>query len=278
MKRLTAISFALLALISCRSIVLEDRNDCPSFLFFDVGNKDDFGSYESVCVGLFRYPDGEPMSSDTTSMNAICDKSFYLDIRRTDAVEGFGLLGFSSSLRQGGTTLTAPFGEQFCPVFRFSYMARVEPESFTVPVRFTKEHAKVSVQFTGIESFRETGGRFPFDIVVKTNTSGFDALTGQAVKGAFQYRPPEEKPGLFRFNLPRLSDRNLTLELYGRPGLYQREGHLDTFDLWAVLEENGGISWEEENLPDIYIEIDYRETAVSVRIDPWDKSDIQYEF
>ena len=278
MKRLTALSLALLSLISCRSIVLEERDGCPSFLFFDVGNKDDFGGFESVCVGLFRYPDGAPMESDTTSLQAICDRSFYMDVRRTNAVEGFGLLGFSGSLKQGGNVLTAALGEQFDPVFRFSYMARVEPESFIVPVEFAKEHAKVTVQFTGMETFMGAGGRFPFDIVVKTNTAGLDALTGLPVRGEFQYKPSEEKQGLFRFCLPRLADRNLVLELYGRPGISERVGHLDSFDLWAILEENGGISWEEKDLPDIYIEIDYRETSVSVRIDPWDNSHIQYEF
>ena len=38
------------------------------------------------------------------------------------------------------------------------------------------------------------------------------------------------------------------------------------------------MNWEDRNLPDAYIEIDYQETLVHVEICPWITEDLDYEF
>ena len=152
-KSLLILAAALLGLVSCRSIILEERDGCPSFLFFRIDNESAFQLYERIHVGLFRYPEENLMAADTTSVSEIAGRSFYFDIRNTPAVEGYGLLGYRHCVNESGTLWRVPVGAQYDSLFRFSYRVPVERESFTVPVEFTKEHVKVTLRFVGADAF-----------------------------------------------------------------------------------------------------------------------------
>ncbi len=278
MKRLLVLAAACLCTLSCRSLIFEDRLECPSFLFFDVTNAGAFNPYDRVYSTVYRHPSGDLYGSGEASLRDIQDHVFYFEVRKTEAVKGYGVLGMDQCVEQKGSEWVAPIGSQFDSLFRFSYLATVEPESFTVPVEMVKEFSRVTVQFVGIETFESAGGRFPFDVVVKGGTCGVDALTGIPVRGPFEFRPEESSIGRFEFRLPRQADQDLRLELYGREGLHSQTGHFTTFDLFSILKEDGGINWQERNLPDVYIEIDYQETTVQVLISPWVTEDLDYEF
>lgn len=278
MKRLFVLAAACVCLLSCRSLVLEDRTDCPSYLFFDVTNAALFNPYDRVYTTVWRHPAGDLFGSDTPSLRDIQDRVFYYEVRKTEAVKGYGVLGMERCVMQKGSEWVVPIGEQFDSLFRFSYVAAVEPESFTVPVEMVKEYACVTLQFVGIETFSGAGGRFPFDVKVIGGTCGVDAFTGVPVRGPFEYSPGETSIGRFEFLLPRQADHDLSLELYGREGIFEQTGHIGSFDLYTLLEDLGGMNWLDRNLPDVYIEIDYQETIVNVEISPWITEDLDYEF
>lgn len=278
MKRILTLAAASLCLLSCRSLVLEDRSKCPSYLFFDITNGDRFNPYDPVYTTVSRHPAGGLLGSGTASLRDIRDRVFYYEIRQTEAVRGYGVLGADRCLMQKGSEWVVPIGQQFDPLFRFSYLAAVGSESFTVPVEMVKEYARVTVQFVGMETFSAAAGRFPFEVAVTGGTCGIDALTGLPVRGPFEYRPPEMTIGRFEFRLPRQGDHDLFLELYGKEGLYERVGHVSTFDLYTILERDGGVSWEDRNLPDAYVEINFQEASVSVSVSPWVTEDLEYEF
>jgi hypothetical protein len=278
MKRLLLLLAAAVCLLSCRRLVLEDRADCPSFLFFDVTNAGLFNPYDRVYATASRHPAGELIAGATATLSDITGRVFFFEVRHAEAVRGYGVLGAERCIMQNGSEWIVPVGNQYDTLFRFSYVAAVEPDSFTVPVELVKEYAKVTVQFVGVETFSAAGGRFPFDVTVVSGTCGVDALTGVPVRGPFEYRPVETSIGRFEFLLPRQADRNLCLELYGREGLSDRTGHLNTFDLFSILEEDGAMDWQARNLSDVYIEIDYQEALVNVSVSPWVTEDLDYEF
>ena len=278
MKRFLAFSAACVCILSCRSLVFEDRTECPSYLFFDVTNAALFNPYDRVYTTVYRHPAGDLFGSEAPSLRDIQDRVFYYEVRKTEAVKGYGVLGAERCIMQKGSEWVVPIGQQFDSLFRFSYVAAVEPESFTVPVEMVKEFARVTVQFVGVETFSGAGGHFPFDVTVTGGTCGVDALTGVPVRGPFQYRPEETTIGRFEFLLPRQADHDLFLELYGREGVYERIGHVSTFDLYTLLEKDGGMNWQDRNLPDAYVEINYQEAVISVVISPWVVEDLDYEF
>lgn len=269
---------AATCLLSCRRLVLEDRGECPSFVFFSITNSEAFSPFDRVYTTINRHPGVGLIGSATPSVRETQDKIFYFEVRRTEAVKGYGVLGADKCIMQNGSEWVAPIGNQYDPLFRFSYLAAVEPESFTIPVEMVKEFSHVTVQFVGVETFVSTGGRFPFDVLIAGGTAGVDAYSGVPVRGPFEYRPEETSIGHFEFCLPRQADHDLRLEIYGREGVYERTGHVGTFDLYGLLEELGGMSWDDKNLPDAYIEIDYQETEVTVSISPWAVEDLGFEF
>ena len=275
MKRLLAILLALGALASCRSVVLEDRTLCPSFLFFEIADAHLFPPYQDVFATVYAHPEGSLKDEAHTKIEAITEGLFFFVVRGTPAVKGYGLMGEEGLVRDGALW-TVPIGKDYVPLFRFGYTAAVQEESFTVPVEFTKEHSRVTVSFLGAETFEHSEGHFPFDITVRGGTSGIDALTGVPVRGPFEVRPEETTVGLFEFILPRQADHNLVLEMYAREGLYEYEGFQTTYNLWEILRDKGGITWTEKNLPDISIEIDFEETTVNVGVYPWGEQELEY--
>ena len=275
MKRLLLV--LALSAASCRGVVLEDRLECPSFLFFEVSNPEHFQQYEKVYTTVCSHPSGGLISSESPSLGSIVGKAYYVEVRNTEAVKGYGILGGGKNIEYRGDQWLIPIGCQSDSIYRFSYVANVLPDSFTVPVEFIKEHTKVSLQFVGMESYLDRDGRFPFDIVVRSNTCGIDAQTGLPVKGSFEYRPQESTLGHFQFTLPRQADNCLILELYGREHIYEREGFIGSYNLYQILLAQGGITWREKSLPDVRMELDYRETKVQVQVDNWEKEELGFE-
>lgn len=278
MKRLSALLFVLaLPMVSCRSIVLEDRMECPSHLFFEVSNPERFKSYEPVYTTVCSHPSGDLICAESTSLSAILGRSYFVEVRRTEAVRGYGMLGGGKNIEYRGDEWLIPLGCQSDSLYRFAYVATVEPDSFTVPVEFVKEHAKVTVQFVGMESHLGKDGRFPFDIVIRGNTCGIDAFTGVPVRGAFAYQPRETTLGRFEFILPRQADNCLDMEIYGREHVYEREGFINSYDLHHILLTLGGVTWREKSLPDLYVEVNFVETTVHVQVDSWEKDSLHFE-
>jgi len=276
MKRLFYIFVSLLGLWSCRSLVIEDRKACPKFVFFDVTNSEYFQNNDIVYNSLYRHPEGDHLACDHPLLREMQDHSYYAEVRRTDAVKGYGLVGWEG-MTQSESDWIVPVGGQADTLFRYAYTAPIHEESNTIPVEFVKEHAKVTIQFVGTETFSMSNGKFPFDIVIRSNTCGINAITGDLVLGQYEYRPEETEVGRFQFNLLRQADTDLKMDLYGRPGLYEQEGYLRTFNLYEMLLSDAGITWQEKNLPDLYLVIDLKESVVSVHVDPWEETPLNFD-
>ena len=51
-------------------------------------------------------------------------------------------------------------------------------------------------------------------------------------------------------------------------------GTASGFDMF-LTEAN--ITWHEKNLPDLYLQIDIKESVVSVQVDYWDETPLEYD-
>ena len=250
-----------LSLASCRGWVLEDRTGCPRLLYFDIENA---GSFEAgTQVQVHAQLDGKPLREAATTVLDIQNRSFGVEVKSSQPVEGYAVIGGEMmEQREGGWTL--PTGNPYPPLFRFSYLARVPEEYGVLPVALSKEYAGVRLQFVGELS--------PFAVTIKANTCGIRPHTGVPIPGAFECSPMADEDGFYRFNLPRLSDDRLTLEMKGRSGLPE------TLDLYRILQQEGGITWKEPSLPDIGLVIDSIEHAIDVKVLPWEWLDLSYEY
>lgn len=279
MKRTLLAILALLSLSSCRNLILEDRTPCPSFLFFDIRNAAQFEAGKEVYISaLDAYSDAK-YTADTTVLADVQVRDFYLKVPKADITRGFGVLGFQDMKIDKRTRLLIAEGNDSPPLYRFDYAASTRDESSLVPVEMVKDHAKVTVTFRNCASYRGADGRFPFYILIKGNTCGIDGLSGIPIAGPFSYRPPEEKEGVFHFIVPRQADHSLTMELWAREGMYKEQGCIRTFNLWSMFRATVRLTWEEKNLPDIELGIDFRESSCHITVRDWcEKYSFDLEF
>ena len=279
MKKTVLTLLTALSLSACRSMILEDRRPCPSFLFFDIQNAELFEDYNRVFVSAMDYHSGTMYSCDTTVVSDIQDRSFCLKVPRSDATKGFGLIGFKDLSIEEGTKLVIEEGKNGEPIYRFDYISPSRNGTELIPVEMVKDHAKVRVTFRRYDSFTGADGQFPFYIVIRGNTCGIDGLSGIPVTGPFSYRPPEEYAGTFRFIVPRQGDHSLTMELWAKEGRYVDQGLIRIFPLWIMFSDSVDFSWKQKDLPDIDLEIDYQETTYKVILKDWsDKNTYDLEF
>ena len=265
MNRIPLIAL-LLAAVSC-SLVLEDRQDCPAFVFFSREDDSEPGDLDKVLVKVMDGETMEELSSDDPLLEQLCSDSYSIAIPKREEILSCGVTGIRVGALEG-TLMEIPVGNQGDPVFRFCKSGPLEGEEFRVPVKFTKDFSRIEVQF------RSDDEEFPYNVVVTGNTCGIDIASGMPVQGAFRYTPPQAEKGVFRFRVPRQGDYTLTLELWTAPdpksGL--EEEHVDDLVLWNALQNIKGFSWALENLPDLTVMIDYVKSSVSVLVNDWDIS------
>ena len=175
-------------LFSCRSLVLEDRSECPAFLFFDITNAEVFDISEYAHITAYKYPDGNLLAVDTTTVRAVQDKEFYLQVKRSDSSRGYGVLCFTGA-HNNGSQWVAELGEEFPPLWRFDYASPASTESYLIRVEAVKDHSVIDVRFLDADMYEGSGGEFPYYIVIRSNTCGIDGMDGSPVKGPFLFEP-----------------------------------------------------------------------------------------
>lgn len=270
MKRFYPLILLAGLLVSCRSLVLEERRNCPSFLFFDIANHGRLDSYHRVRIADFTYPESDFLVADTTVVGCIQDRSFYMKVPKSDAVQGFGIAGFDGARIRHGSEVVVDEGKDFVPLFHFQFRTPARDEQVLIPVELSKDYCAITLQFARTDSFSGPEGVFPFYLLLKGNTVGLDGLSGNPVRGDFQYMPPEEQEGIFHVRVPRQADRSLRLEIWAREGQYVEEGLVGSYNLWNFIQESSeGFSWEAKDLPDLYILIDFTENKLAVTVRPW---------
>lgn len=250
--------------VSCRSLVLEDRTPCPSFLFFHVEDTGGLPMDNEVVVEVRETMGLNVLASDKVSFEKMDSRSYFMEVLKSREILATGLSGVKNA-RPGGTGWTVKEGQEWDRIYRFWEKAPADGEETHIRERMKKEHSVITVRFNSGE------GAFPYYVVVKGGTSGLDMVSGKPVPGAFSYRPPEQESGMFSFSVPRQGDLSLKLELWAKPGFpgLQEEGLVDTIVLWEALGRIPGFSWDLENLMDISVDIDYVRSQVTVTVNDW---------
>lgn len=258
----------LTALSSCTRLVFEDRSDCPAFLLFDITNSDVFDVSDYAHIIAYKYPEGSLLAVDTTTVRAARDKEFYLRVKRSDSARGYGVLRFTGAHNEG-SLWTVPEGEEFPPLWRFDYDSPASTESYLIRVEAVKDHSVIDIHFLDADRYDDTGGEFPYYIVIRSNTCGLDGMDGSPVKGPFLFEPREYACGRYRFTVPRQFDRSLHMEVWGRDGFNEEGNRVTDLNLWNLLRENDDFSWEAKNLADVNIELSLAENRFIITVVDW---------
>lgn len=274
--RILTATLALMLLPSCRKLVLEDRMDCPGYLYFQMKDSRELRENTAVRTDVFLFPEGVEGNTGTSSVGQLSDADYYMKVKKAETWTGYGLAGLFYCKSAGDGVWRVEKGQEWDPLFVFRFSVPGSMDEVRVPVEFTKEHSRVTVKFVNAEALSGPGGRFPWELVVRGGTSGYDAINGIPVKGDYFMRPMMTDEGTFEFILPRPADGDLFMEIHPRSG--GSGGPIDTFNLYSLLELVPHTSWAAKNLPDYYIEFDYVEAGFEILLLDWyPQTDLYYE-
>ena len=258
------LTLTLEAVCSCRSLILEDRKDCPAYVYFQSSPDCPADNNQPLMVTVRDAGTMEELASDCRLVREIVDESYSIPISKRPEIIVCGVAGVQMN-SLSGTRLDIPSGGQGDPIYRFCEQATLSGEVIHVPLSMTKEFCRVLVRF------HSEDGVFPYSVVVSANTCGMDIATGKPLEGVFRYVPKELSTGVFVFTVPRQADYSLSLQLWNDPGSKGGdEEFIDDFLLWTALRRIDGFSWAMKNLPDLTVDIDYVNASVSVLVNDWD--------
>ena len=233
--------------------IKEDREICPCFLSVvrpdsEVGLQGEVFWY----LAAGDYSVEGKIGEDETE---VCDIEVPRTVLRLIAVSGLS----------GGSSIYGGFrieeGTDCPPVYYYKTDLDTRCNSLRDTIQLHKNYSKVSIQGDLSQSFT---------YMLAGSSCGFD-LEGHILQGTF-CSPFKEEGASFCCRVPRQSDSSLRLELY-------RAGELvRSFPIGEIIADSG-FDWTAEDLEDIDIVLDYKDTGVCFTIDGWThKLTFYYEF
>ena len=265
-------SFIVLALTSllpsCGKLIKEDRDACPGILYFNLDEELD--GEDRIDASVYLMPIQELAAKGSTTAWDVQQKDFSFSLRRADIWGGYALIGRKNCGEPDGSCLMVPEGSEWDALYLSNYSVSGRQEEVTVSLFFRKEYAALNLIFVDPEQYYLDSETFPFDVVVKGNSCGIDALSGVPVQGPFSCRPQEYTEGSFVCKIPRQADTALVMEIWGRDGIYLNSDLLARVPIGEMIVQQTGISWTEENLPDIVLEVQYAQNEFYVKVLDWE--------
>ena len=270
MHRMSLLSILLLlaGLSSCGKLIKEDRDACPGILFFHLA--DELDGEDRIDASVFLMPDQELAGKGTATAWDVQQKDFSFSLRRADQWGGYALRGARNCQESGTCRLGVPEGNEWDPLYIAGYSVDGRQEEVTVPLYFRKEYAALTLQFADPWQYYQEQPVFPFDIIVRGTTCGIEALTREPVSGPFYCRMREYTEGTFIGLIPRQADTDLEMEIWGKEGVYEKAQLEARLPIGEMMVQQGVVTWKEEDLPDIFLEVQYAQNEFLVSVLDWE--------
>ncbi len=252
MNRIANILLALLIVSSCT--VKEDRADCPCWLLMFVEDNTKIcksmtftawttGKEKEEEIDLVKNPE----TYETTVPKGFITTCLYTGITRGEIIEN---------------EYHIKLGNDADSLYSYSNIVDCTRETARDTVILKKNFTRVYLKAAAVE-----GEEYPYSLVVKSDICGTNLITDQPISGKFEKKLKLDNGYMTVFALPRQAadDYSLVIEIYKNNEIVY------TVPLGEQIHELE-YNWEEINLKDIYLGVDYAEASVEVSIQGW-KSD-----
>lgn len=234
--------------ISCS--IKEDRDVCPCVLKLDLGDVD---TAVVKVADLFLYgPGGYAFSRKLDVVD--CGDIYEISVPRGEIKV---LIHSGVEEEKAGTDgLEIPYGEDCPPVYMHASQIHASGESVSEKIDMRKEHCVLTVHVRSEESF-------PFSLDFKGGVDGF-GVDGMPSEGMFSYSVSLNQDYRCDVVLPRQTDDSLLLEISDGSEVVK------VFALGEYIAA-AGYDWDERNLRDLTIGIDFILSQFSVVVQEWDE-------
>ena len=253
-KLMAAIAASFLCLCSC---VLEDRDPCPCWLSFKLGDCPE--SVESVEIygwrdntifsGTKTTDESHPEAYEWSVEKGTVQTCVYSGIRNT-YVDDYRVI--------------IPEGYQMDSLYVHRNEVLCEDEFAVDSVVLHKEWVEVRIRLE-IENKSYTPSMEEYSFLVVSDIVGFDMLNEQPVYGMYRYIPTLDDNGCLNLRLPRhkRGAKNLFLDVF------MNGVHIDRIALGLALELDG-FDWEGDSLDNIGLHINITNKNTVLEVLPWE--------
>lgn len=245
---------SLLALLagSLSCSIKEDRTECPCVMDISVeGGETDrdviavWNPEMSLCDTMQRAGGSAPLE--------------YLVPRGLPVVSVWSVSGNMPLER---SALIIPKGNQMEEVYAWCKVVDTRnKERVDVGAELHRQYAYLHINV----AFQK-GMSSPYELRVRGNVAGLDLLSMETVPGDFEFSFLPVMGSYHRVCLPRQNDSSLLLDFV--PRTPSRGLSEDTLPLGEYIGRTG-YDWSAEDLRDIYLDIDFVRTTVSLRLEGW---------
>lgn len=247
---------ALLFLTSCT--VKSDRTGCPCFLDLTLSG----GAETDALVYMW---DRDGVLAQTCRVPA--PSADELEIPKATVL--LGAVSGMHNCAPYGTRIMVPEGQEMDEIYCFSDEVDARRECVELKATLRKEHAflHIIVSGSGEESY-------PYFIRVSGNVCGLDLKGMKPVPGSFSVVVHPIMGEYHRICLPRQTDSSLLLELFRKDGTHVGGDSVPVIPIGQYIAQSG-YDWTQENLEDIYVDVDYVRGQVGVDVVPWKEEELQ---
>lgn len=247
-SRVLAAVLSLMAIPGCS--IKEERDECPCRLFLDLQSVDRID--QTPC--LLRIISDDGFEYSTVIGGRDFQDTYIIDVPRTglDVVVWSGADGYMDE--QG---ISIPLGNGCPPVYVHSSRVDAAGESVCDTICLRKNYCILNVS---IDSPAGVDG-----MMVRGEVDGYDR-TGNPHNGEFRiyFQSDASNFASGRFNIPRQDDRSLYLDVF------ESDGMVKTFPLHEYISAFG-YDWEERDLNDLNMHLNYTTAGVVVSVKVWDE-------
>ena len=241
-------------LITCSCSIKEDRIDCPCILTI---NTDGFGTNAIIKVSQDSEAPDEKMTVRPQSSK---DSSFVYKVKKGSAhIYAYTLAG---ELDITPYQVTVQKGRPWTSIFADTRVADCHQENAQYTLKAHKQFARLKIEAKGMNT------DLSYSIFVHSSTCGFSLSDLSPVEGEFMCKLSKEDGGTFSTAIPRQGKDDLEL-------LIEKDGViLQTIPIGESIRDKG-YSWNDRDLDDIFITVDFAFITADITIIPWD--DFKYD-
>jgi hypothetical protein len=250
MRHPEVMTFLCSALVLFSCSVKEDRDICPCRIVLDMTEVD---------TSVINYAELVISTSDKFLMRetfSAADLGDEYTVLVPSGDVAVGLYCGADDCVDDAGGLDIAYGDECPQVYMHSSFVKAEGEVVVEKVLMRKNHCIMTIQV-------ETGKGFPFRLDARGNVDGYEP-GGIPSEGSFMYEMHADADGVCSLILPRQTDDSLVLEVQDDTGV------LKTFALGEYVAASG-YDWNEADLRDITVCLDYSLTRVVVSVAGWNE-------
>lgn len=250
--RVVSIALSFLLLWSCS--IKEKRSECPCITYIDIDEYVKAGFYEAT----LSFSSNELQLRNeillAQSQGGIIELTLPRRQVSNSIVSGIEACSISSNV------IKAEEGLEFDPIWLSSKDLDCTADELYIKAVPAKQYCNMTLVVSSYEDEEYTN-----DLIIKAPCNGVDIYTLKPIEGTYYVKAKKVSNGVFLIRVPRQKDNNsLILEVRS-----EDDNLLQSLNLGQALEKVN-YNWNETNLLDLSVLVDYSELGLEVKIEEWE--------